>query len=641
VADSYFGAAYVDADEWRDTPTRHRYVHGGFQGTDTRFTFYFCPEEQYRGRFFQWLEGGPGGHEDTAALMLGFPFAQGGYVVESNQGHIGVDPGPPDPAITNWRASEESARYAKELAAEMYGAAPAHGYMWGGSGGGIRTIRGLENVDDVWSGGVPFVPPFVIDKPEVPAGTQNLGSLQSDLIRALGPKLTDVIDALEPGGGGDPFAGLDDEQSDLLRQLFELGYPRGALFLHDRPSVETLLRPMGIQMMRMSDPTWLDDYWTKPGYGGADGELADLLIDTKATITRLVPSEELREGGMMDPALEFAKNVAPSMELTPVGFVLDVAITGDARYAAITMLSGEAAGHQLTCYRISGDVLVVSVPGAALSETIAVGDELTISNRDWLAFSQYHRYEAERGDSQTGISMFGNPLAGEFAGKMIIVNSALDSILPTAPTGYVGLAHDHDHDGNDADDRLRLWWTDNAAHVPGMAMAPGPAPVAGTRLVNYLGINEQAMLDLIEWVEHDTAPAPSTAYEIVDGQLRLAPTAAERRGIQPVVSATANGAVRADVAVGEAVTFAFTAELPPDVGTIIAAQWDFDGEGTFPERQGGIDGSQTSVDGETTHVFDAPGTYFPCVRVESHRDGDVQARFARVENLARVRVVVS
>ena len=64
--DSYFGPAFVDVDEWRDTPVRHRYVHGGFEGTDTRFSFYFPPAEQWRGRLLQPLEGGNGGHENTA-----------------------------------------------------------------------------------------------------------------------------------------------------------------------------------------------------------------------------------------------------------------------------------------------------------------------------------------------------------------------------------------------------------------------------------------------------------------------------------------------------------------------------------------------------------------------------------------------
>ena len=40
TADALFTQPYTDVDEWRDTPVRHRYVHGGFTGTDTRFSIY-------------------------------------------------------------------------------------------------------------------------------------------------------------------------------------------------------------------------------------------------------------------------------------------------------------------------------------------------------------------------------------------------------------------------------------------------------------------------------------------------------------------------------------------------------------------------------------------------------------------------
>jgi hypothetical protein len=38
VSDPYFGPPFVDLDEWRESPRRHRYVHGGFEGTETRFS---------------------------------------------------------------------------------------------------------------------------------------------------------------------------------------------------------------------------------------------------------------------------------------------------------------------------------------------------------------------------------------------------------------------------------------------------------------------------------------------------------------------------------------------------------------------------------------------------------------------------
>jgi hypothetical protein len=39
--DSFFGTPYVDIDEQRDTPVPHRFVHGGFADTATRFSFSF------------------------------------------------------------------------------------------------------------------------------------------------------------------------------------------------------------------------------------------------------------------------------------------------------------------------------------------------------------------------------------------------------------------------------------------------------------------------------------------------------------------------------------------------------------------------------------------------------------------------
>ncbi|MDX6432826.1 MAG: hypothetical protein QOE54_5192, partial [Streptosporangiaceae bacterium] len=72
VTDPFFGSPYIDLDEERERPSPHRFVHGGFEGTDTRFAFYFVPESSYQGRMFQPLEGGHGGNEVTfGGGMLG------------------------------------------------------------------------------------------------------------------------------------------------------------------------------------------------------------------------------------------------------------------------------------------------------------------------------------------------------------------------------------------------------------------------------------------------------------------------------------------------------------------------------------------------------------------------------------------
>src|SRR5690606_41379243 len=82
----------------------------------------------------------------------------GAYMVESNQGHIGdnVDPrAGEDPGLYGWRASAESARFSKFVAAQVYGKAPHHAYIYGGSGGGRRSPMCLENAPDVYDGCMP------------------------------------------------------------------------------------------------------------------------------------------------------------------------------------------------------------------------------------------------------------------------------------------------------------------------------------------------------------------------------------------------------------------------------------------------------------------------------------------------------
>src|SRR5690606_39923312 len=96
--DRFFGKPYIDRDEWRETPYPHRNIHGGFADCDTRLTFYFPPASDYQSRMFQPIEGPHAGHEDafhglSGPMIGGLPMIArlGGYMVESNSGHIGDD----------------------------------------------------------------------------------------------------------------------------------------------------------------------------------------------------------------------------------------------------------------------------------------------------------------------------------------------------------------------------------------------------------------------------------------------------------------------------------------------------------------------------------------------------------------------
>ena len=80
--------------------------------------------------------------------------------------------------------------------------------------------------------------------------------------------------------------------------------------------------------------------------------------------------------------------------------------------------------------------------------------------------------------------------------------------------------------------------------------------------------------------------------------------------------------------------------MPEGTGKIVEAAWDLDGSGNFFAQ---VDPSQigsTKVVLERQQRFTESGTYFVTLRVVSQRQGDVATPFTRIQNLARVRVVV-
>jgi hypothetical protein len=225
-----------------------------------------------------------------------------------------------------------------------------------------------------------------------------------------------------------------------------------------------------------------------------------------------------------------------------------------------------------------------------------------------------------------------------YEGKLLWVHHTHDSSLwPPQGLGYKSNA-ERVYGVAGAHERFRLRWTENAEHVPPAMAASPPQRHNSTWLIDYQPVIEQSLADLIAWVEDGVDPAES-AFEYRDGRVVLPPDAASRGGIQPVVTVTADGAERALVVVGEPVTLRVEADVPPGAGTVVAVTWDFDGSGSFP-RSEQVDGTQTAVAFTTTHAYDAPGTYFVTARVESHREGAVDAVARRIPNVAAARVVV-
>src|ERR1700722_8547828 len=362
--DSFFGAPYIDEDTEVDTPAPHRMIHGGFEGTATRFRFHFPPAEAgYQGRMFNPLSGGNGGTEDFFTSPLGEAigglsscFRLGGYMVQSNQGHIGdeIDPkGGDDPTLYGWRGSAEAARFSKFVAEQIYGQVPHHSYVFGGSGGARRSPLCLAYAPDVWDAALPFMGDAMDgeygDRDRLRMGAGPFASM-FNVQRVLRDKLADVIDAMEPGGSGDPFETLDSHQRDELAGLYRLGYPRGDEFMIGQPMGQMWLWTSMAERIAAEDP-YFTAFWQEPGHLGHDQPelLRDDLMQAEIKVKRVLTATDLSQDPELDrPELARLRGTAVIMASmsgltdTPIALQLEEAPKGYLLGAGVRVLDGEA-----------------------------------------------------------------------------------------------------------------------------------------------------------------------------------------------------------------------------------------------------------------------------------------------------------
>ena len=661
-SDSLFQDPYVDVDEWRDKPVRHRYVHGGFTGTKARFSFYFPPKEQYQGRFFQYVTPVPtsenlaqNASEDKYGMIIstGIPFAvsSGAYLVETNEGSLSVLAG--DQKIPGYRVNAAAAEYSRVLAVKMYGPHHVYGYAFGGSGGAYKTISGFENTD-TWDGAVPYVVGS-------PMAIPNMFTARLLALRILNDKFPSILDAIEPGGSGDMYRGLDPEQREVLREVTRLGFPPLGWFNYKKigPGAFPVLFPL----VRALDPSYFEDFWKAPGYLGANppDSLARARIRHSSTVKRIVSVGDLetrRPSGGVDTAWQQLK------ANTPIGFELESVPSGNLEEAFLILKSGEAAGKDLPIAKVAGNSVFIGInpfggDSSLLINAIKPGDQVIIDNSDFLAVQYYHRYQPATPDFYVWdqfrgpdgkpigpqrpralgpmVTGAGSVQSGKFKGKMILLESMMDQdAFPWQADWYRSKAKANL--GERLDDNFRVWFTEHALHGD-VNVQEDP-----THTVPYVGVLQQALRDVSAWVEEGIAPPASTSYKVVDGQIVVPSAAAERKGVQPVVSVTANGRARADVGTGQAVKFAATIEMPPGAGKVMNARWEFEGEKDFPVVQeikpSDVKNSGALVKVKMTHTFAKPGTYFPALLITSQRAQYANTPFARISNLGRVRVVV-
>jgi hypothetical protein len=667
--DPLFNEPYVDVDEWRDTPVRHRYVHGGFKGTDMRFSFYMPPKEKFQGRFFQYVTPVPDSENLSQTVQagddnIGFAAASGAYFVETNGGGKSATSGPAfqvDPSIGAYRANAAAAQFSRKLAREMYGVDRVYGYIYGGSGGAYRTFGSIENTT-VWDGAVPFVAGS-------PMASPNNFSVRMHAMRVLKDKFPQIVDAMDAGGSGNPYAGLSDEEAAALREATRMGFPVKSWFGHKDMGVHGFTAVY--QGMVMADPSYFQDFWTKPGYLGFDKPesfaKARVQITTKVTLAlstddliarglapkRIAGQPDDDGRGTADLAwkalVDDGSKRTMAFELADappeVGF-----LGGD-----LFVLSGAAKGKRIALLALNGNVATLGVVDLAVIAQLKPGDEVRVDNSNFLAAQTYHRHQVPDA-SYKAYDQFrkadGSPIypqrqmllgplfargaagtvpSGKFNGKIILVGSMLDREAFVWNTDWYTHRFD-EHFSSDAPNKYRVWLTDHAVH--GHNEDKG----VKTRVIGYLPVLQQALRDVSAWVEKGITPPDSSGYRYDNGQIVLAETAKARKSIQPMVKMDTD---RIAAKVGKPIRLTANAEVPPGTGKIVFAAWDFDGSGAFAENAKLPKKPSAKVKFSTTHSFDKPGTYFVTIKVESERDGNLGTPYARIPNIARLRVVVS
>jgi hypothetical protein len=677
--DTVFTEPYIDIDEWRNTPVRHRYMHGGFSD-GTRFSFYFPEKKNYKGHFFQYATPFPDSETSAQAntdefSMIGFSVAHGAYFIETNcGGRLDFSVGQTRPAdISAYRANAACADFSRVIAKQLFGGNRPYGYIYGGSGGAYRTIGSIENTQGVWDGAVPIVMGSSMAIP-------NVFCVRMHCMRILKGKFPQIIDAMDAGGSGNIYAGLNQEEYQALKEATRMGFPKTAWYGYDKMGVHGFL-VLYKGVVNMDRKYFEEDFWNKEGYLGANPteSLMKARLKKKSVIKRGIGQDEGESKGWVEKLSEADRGSIDKSwksmgggEDKPVAYELgDVSPDVDFIGGDLIILSGKAKGQVLQITDVKGATVILAPTNAMnLLAQIAPGDSVQIDNSNFLAVQTYYHHQVPTKDLYVWNQfrdMDGNPIypqrpvnigpiitggasgslpAGKIKGKVIVVESMMDSeAFPWQADWYRNKVKDYL--GDKIDDNFRLWYVDHGVHGDANGLL-----MDASRTISYQGTVQQALLDLSDWVEKGIAPARTT-YTINDGQVEVPATADDRGGIQPVATATINNGKKIEVAAGTPVTIHVVAEVPKGMGKVVEAGWTFNEDHQaamiHPKqlftRYTDMKKAKYSDDGcrvefDETIVYDKPGTYIPAVRVVSQRDAKKKNYYTRIENIDRVRIVV-
>jgi hypothetical protein len=445
-----------------------------------------------------------------------------------------------DPSIAAYRVNAEAAKYSRAVAVGLFGDHRPYGYLFGGSGGSYQVQGAAEFTRGVWDGFLPYVLGTPNSVPS--AFTVRMHALR--LLRRR-DKFPAVMDAIDPGGSGDVNAALNEEERAALREATLLGYPLRAWWNHETLNSGYLNGVMNT--VRALDPTYGDDFWTEPGYLGADpnSSIHHARVQFETTIARVIATPE--------PRVELAST--PNVDYADANLVI---LSGEA--ADQTLMTGPVCETPIRLTRVADEVFAKLRPG----------DRVRIDNSWALAMQTYQRHQVPPTLDLYGWNQFRGPdgppihpqrpmltgaiaaaqtvggqLSGHVQGKVLVLEALMDiDALPWQADWYRSAVKAAL--GPAFEDNFVLWFVDHAQHDNPQT------PAAHARTVSYEGVLQQGLRDLAAWVERGERP-PDTRYDVVDTQVEVPASAAERGGIQPTVALTVNGNVRTAVATGQPV----------------------------------------------------------------------------------------
>ncbi len=696
--DTRFRSPVIDRDEWKERylpggeTIPFRYLHGYFKGTDVKFSFCFPPAERYEGRFQQYLSPFPGPDEEVASLghtgledRIGFALKCGAYYVETNMGSKQQFGGSGDATMT-WKSSAAAAEYSREKAMEIYDTRQRpFGYVYGGSGGGYKTMACIENTS-AWDGAAPYVIGSPVSLP-------NTITMHVQGQRVLRNAFPQILDALDAGGSGDPYKELNQDEADMLRELTKMGFPPLAWYMEAKGVIDPGSLPVLMPGVKKMDPDYFIDFWTKPGYAGADPNSSSskdrIHFRTKVKAVHQAGKTEKRsaEDGLNGVDDAYKKQMVSGngayleLETLPQGENLyqeGLYMTfqsGDAKDATLLM------GKMMRYTDVGGGIVTIGdcYGMSNLSETlnkIKPGDEILLDNSDYIALQSYYRYQVPADLSFHAWDQFRNadgtpktpqrrpfpvPFTGtgvyqdgDIQGKIINIQALMDeSTCPWCADWW----RNKIIEARGSDENHRTYFMERCMHGDINA-------IGNYMVVNYVGALRQALIDLSKWVEKGIEPLKRTAYTLgEDGQIHTEQDVSKRFGIQAIPTLKANGEKCAHVKTGECVRFTVDVEVPKDAGDVTeilfaqkekelsAAETEVNGaarlmlgeemwDTALTFEKGGKDGIHTAH-AETVGCYDKPGTYFATVRIATNREGDPSRAFTQVLNLDRARIVVS